>query len=98
SLAGRAGCHAHDWPGELQVARGPEESCIPKREDAAIGGHQPIALTRWSRRHADDGLGEVQVAGRPEEPGVTEREEAAISGHQPIAITRRAGGHAHDRL
>ena len=67
-------------------------------EDAAVGGHQPVALAVGGGRHAHDGLVERQVAGRPVEGGVAVVEDPAVGGHQPVALAVRGGRHAHDGL
>ena len=44
-------------------ARAPVEAGVAVGEDAAVGGHEPVALAVGRRRHADDRL--VQVRRRP---------------------------------
>src|SRR5258706_540625 len=77
---------------ELELARGPEEAGVAEGEDAAVGGHEPVAVAGGRGRHAHDRLVQPQVAGRPGEGGVAEGEDAAVTGDEPVAPGGRAGG------
>ena len=46
-------------------AGGAVEAGVAEGEDAAVGGHQPIALPSGVDGHPHDGLVEVDVAGEP---------------------------------
>ena len=78
------------------AAGGAVEPGVAEGEDAAVGGHQPVAAAVGGGRHAHDGGVEVDVAGGAVEPGVAEGEDAAVGGHQPVAAAVGGGGHAHD--
>ena len=74
------------------------EGGVAEGEDAAVGGHQPVAAAVGGGRHGHDGLGEADAPGGPVEAGVAEGEDAAVGGHQPVAAAVGGGGHAHDGL
>ena len=46
------------------AAGGAVEAGVAEGEDAAVGGHQPVALAVGRGGHAHDGLVEVDAAGR----------------------------------
>src|SRR5664280_241457 len=73
----------------------PVELGVAEREDASIGGHQPVTTSVRRHCHAHDGLVEMDGTGRPVELGVAEREDASIGGHQPVTTSVRRGRHAH---
>ena len=73
------------------------EAGVAEREDPAIGGHQPVALTVTCRRNADDRRVQVLAAHGTVEAGVAEGEDPAIAGHQPVALAVGCGGDADDR-
>ena len=70
----------------------------PKREDAAVTGHEPVALAVGRRGHADDRLVQMDGTGRTVKARVTEGEDPAIAGHEPVALPVRSRCHADDRL
>ena len=74
---------------ELRVAVG---------EDAAVGGHQPVAVAARAGRHAHDGRVQVEGAGRAVELRVAVREDAAVGRHQPVAAAVGRRRHPHDGL
>ena len=82
----------------MDGARRAEELCVAVGEDAAVGGHQPVAAAVGSHGHADDGLVELNGARRTVEVCVPVREDAAVGGDQPIAAAVGGGRHADDRL
>jgi hypothetical protein len=69
----------------VQAAGRAVEHGVAVVEDAAVGGHQPVAPAVGRGRHPDDGLVEVQAAGRAVERGVAVVEDAAVGRHQPVA-------------
>ncbi len=69
---------------------------VTEREDAAVGGDEPVPLAVGAGCHADDGLVEVQGARRTEVPRVTEAEDAAVGGDEPVAAAVGGGCHADD--
>ena len=81
---------------ERPAAHGAVERRVAEAEDAAVGGHHPVALAVGSRGHADDRRVEPQRARRPVEPRVAEAEDATVGGHQPVAVAVGRGGHADD--
>src|SRR5207245_933263 len=85
---------AHDGPVEGQAARRAVEAGVAEAEDAAVGGHQPVAPSAGGGGHAHDGPVEGQAARRAVEAGVAEAEDAAVGGHQPVAVRpgRRVAG------
>ena len=61
------------------------EAGVAVGEDAAVGGHQPVAVPVRRAGHAHHRLVEGEVAGRAVEAGVAVGEDAAVGGHQPVA-------------
>ena len=74
-----------------------EEGGVPVGEDAAVGGHQPVASTVGAGRHAHDRAGQAYGPGRALEAGVTEGVDTAVRTDQPVTAPVGGGGHAHDR-
>ncbi len=68
------------------AAHRPVEGGVAEGEEAAVGGHQPVALAVGRGGHAHHRLVQTHASGRPVEAGVTEGEEAAVGGHLPIAL------------
>src|SRR3954466_10793273 len=84
---------------EMDVAGRPVEPGCAVREDAAVGGDQPVTRTGRRRRHADHRLVQRPVALGPEELRPrAEGEHAAVRRHEPVTITLGRAGHADDRL
>src|SRR5204863_387042 len=81
--------HAHDWLAEAERSGRAEEGRVAEGEDAAVGGHEPVAFPIWRGNHAHDWLAERQRSGGPEEAGVAQAEHAAVGGHEPVAAQRR---------
>ena len=83
------------WPSRPRAWRAPLrpvepwKSGVAEGEDAAVGGHQPVAAPVGGGGHAHDGLGERDVARRAVEARIAEGEDAAVGGHQPVAARRR---------
>ena len=61
------------------------EGGVAVGEDAAVGGHQPVAVAVRGGRHAHHRSVEHEVAGRAVEDGVAVGEDAAVRCHQPVA-------------
>ena len=70
---------------------------VAEGEDAAVGGHLPVAAAVGGGGHAHHRSVQRKGAGRPVEVGVAEGEEAAVGGHLPVAAAVGGGGHAHHR-
>ena len=75
----------------------PKKRGVSEGEDAAVRGHQPVALPVRGGGHAHDGLVEVMATHRPVEPGIAEGEDAAVRRHQPVAAAVGGGRHADHR-
>ena len=75
----------------------PVEARVAEREDAAVGGNEPVAASVRRRRDADHRLVEVHRARRAVEPRGAVAEDAAVLGEQPVAGARRVGGDADER-
>ena len=75
----------------MLTAHGPVERRIPEVEDAAVGGHQPVATPVRGLRNADDRRVEMPTAHRPDERRRSVGEDAAVAGreHQALALCRR---------
>ena len=63
----------------------PQNLRVAEGEDAAVGGHQPVAAAVGRRRHAHDRLVERDASRRAPELRAAEGEDAAVGGHQPVA-------------
>ena len=74
-----------------------EKRRVAEGEDAAVGGHQPVAVAVGSRRHADDRLVEVNRSGAAVELRVPVGEDTAVGRDQPVAVLVRRRRHAHHR-
>ena len=81
----------------MDAAGAPVERCVVA-EDAAVGGHLPVAARRRVVRDADDRLVQRLAAHRSEEGRVAEAEDAAVGGDQPVPLAVRGRGDADDRL
>ncbi len=66
------------------------EAGVAEGEDAAVGGHQPVAAGIGRGRHPHDRAVECHRTGRAVEPGVAEGEDAAVGGRQ--SVTRKTLG------
>src|ERR1700733_1778633 len=96
--ASRAGRDPDDGGIEGDAPGRPEEGSVAVVEDAAIGGHLPVAESVGAAGHADDRLVDGDAAGGAEEPGVTEAEDAAVRGHLPVATAAGRRGQSDHRL
>ena len=76
----------------------PENFRVAVAEDAAVGGHEPVATTVRGGGHAHDGLVEVDAAGAAVELGIAEAEDPPVRGNEPVAAAIRGGRHADDRF
>ena len=74
----------------------PKNDGVAEGEDAAVGGHQPVARAVIARRHPDDRRVEVGAAHRAVERGVAEGEHAPVGGHRPVALAVRRRSGADD--
>src|SRR5581483_11220117 len=80
--------HAGDGLVELRAAHRALEAGVAEGEDAAVGGHQPVALAGGGRDERLDRGVEPGAAHRAVEPGVAEGEDAAVAGHHVVALAR----------
>src|SRR5438309_2402426 len=90
--------HPHHRLVELGGPGGAVELAVPEGEDAAVGGHEPVAVAGPGGCHADDRLVQGGGARRAEELGVAEAEYSAVGGHEPVAVARWRGRRPHDGL
>src|SRR2546421_6087746 len=90
--------HAHDRFVEADRTGGAEEAGVAESEDAAAGGHEPVALAGRGGGHAHDRLVEMEGPGGAEEAGTSVVEDPAVRRDQPVALAGRGGGNAHDRV
>src|SRR5205807_1663706 len=85
ALPVRGGSHTDHRLVEPNGCGGPEKARVAEREDPAVGGNEPVAVTVGGGGHAHDWLVEAQRSGGAEEARVAEAEHAAIGGHEPVA-------------
>jgi len=80
--------------GEVLAAEGTRVWPIADREDAAVGGDQPVALAVGGGDAADNSFvpADVQAGGRPVRMCVTADDRATICFGQPLSL--RAQGRA----
>ena len=72
---------------EVVPPHGAEEARVAVGEDAAVGGHEPVAVGARSAGHAHDGLVQRRAARTAVVAGVTEVEDAAVGRHEAVALT-----------
>ena len=67
-------------------------------QDAAAGGHHPVAQALWRRAHVDDGLAQPPAGRRSVRLRVTEAEHAARRVRHPVALAGRRRDDRDDRV
>ena len=78
---------------ERLAAHGAVEGGIAVGEDAAVGGHQPVAAAVRRCGHSDHRLVQMQTPGRAVERCVSVGEDATVRGHLPVATVTGRGRH-----